>query len=124
MRRFSAAALIRIGGENHCHDASRRLFNPRYSKAVTSSALAEPSALLVHGSGETQRGEHCGINKKMRPSQRILVIDDNRDAADTLTMLLELYGSTVNAAYGGAAGIEALRAFKPQFVFLDLDIRT
>jgi CheY-like chemotaxis protein len=56
----------------------------------------------------------------MRPSQRILVIDDNRDAADTLTMLLELYGSTVNAAYGGAAGIEALRAFKPQFVFLDL----
>ena len=55
-------------------------------------------------------------------SQRILVIDDNRDAADSLAMLLELYGSTVHTAYSGAAGIEALRAFKPEFVFLDLSM--
>jgi CheY-like chemotaxis protein len=49
-----------------------------------------------------------------------LVIDDNRDAADSLAMVLELYGSTVHTVYSGAAGIEAMRAFKPEFVFLDL----
>ena len=57
---------------------------------------------------------------KSRPSQRILVIDDNRDAADSLAMLLELYGSTAHSAYSGAAGVEALRELKFETVFIDL----
>lgn len=52
--------------------------------------------------------------------QRILVIDDNQDAADTLVMLLNILGSAARAAYSAAAGLEVLTDFKPEAVFLDL----
>ncbi|MGJ0510066.1 MAG: response regulator [Methylocystis sp.] len=48
------------------------------------------------------------------------MIDDNRDAADSLAMLLELYGSTAHSTYSGPAGIEALRELKFEIVFIDL----
>ncbi|WP_424363619.1 PAS domain S-box protein [Methylocystis parvus] len=53
-------------------------------------------------------------------NRRILVIDDDHDVADSLVMFLETFGATVQVAYSGAAGIEALVSFKPDLVFLDL----
>jgi CheY-like chemotaxis protein/anti-sigma regulatory factor (Ser/Thr protein kinase) len=53
---------------------------------------------------------------------RILVVDDNVDAADSLVMLLSLDGHDVEAAYGGAAAIEAVRGWQPQMVFLDIGL--
>lgn len=51
---------------------------------------------------------------------RVLVIDDDRDVADSLIMLLEIYGITARAAYSGLAGLEMLSEYKPDVVFLDL----
>ncbi|MDB5753561.1 MAG: putative histidine kinase, atypical hybrid [Ramlibacter sp.] len=51
---------------------------------------------------------------------RILVADDNRDAAETLGMLLEVMGHEVRRAYDGEAALEVLAAFDPQLVLLDL----
>jgi PAS domain S-box-containing protein len=56
----------------------------------------------------------------VRVARRILVIDDERDVADSLAMLLETFGATVRVAYGGVAGIEAFKTFRPELVFLDL----
>jgi len=53
-------------------------------------------------------------------SKRILVVDDDHDVADSFVMLLEAFGATVQVAYGGAEGLEALQAFKPDVVFLDV----
>jgi len=50
---------------------------------------------------------------------RILVVDDNQDAADSLVMLLEIHGSTARSAYSGVEGLDALDNFKPAVVFLD-----
>ena len=55
-------------------------------------------------------------------SQRILVVDDNCDAADTLAELLEMYGHTVRTAYTGAQAIERTLAFTPDIVFLDIGL--
>ncbi|MCM2564530.1 ATP-binding response regulator [Janthinobacterium kumbetense] len=55
-------------------------------------------------------------------SQRILVVDDNRDAADTLAELLEMYGHTVRTAYTGAQAAERTLEFKPDIVFLDIGL--
>ncbi len=52
--------------------------------------------------------------------KRILVIDDNCDVADSLVLLLETYGASARAAYGCAAGLEAIATFKPQVILLDL----
>lgn len=53
---------------------------------------------------------------------RILVVDDNRDAADTLGMFLRAKGHDVRIAYDGVEGVGAALAFKPQVVLLDIGL--
>jgi CheY-like chemotaxis protein/two-component sensor histidine kinase len=58
-----------------------------------------------------------------RPSprrKRILVIDDNRDAADSFVELLRAEGATAAAAYSGSEAVDALARHQPDVVFLDL----
>ena len=55
--------------------------------------------------------------------QRVLVVDDNRDAADSLALLLQLDGHDVRVVYDGAAALAALdaaRPGRPAAVLLDL----
>lgn len=53
-------------------------------------------------------------------ARRLLVIDDNRDAADSLALLLRSMGHEARACYDGAAGLEEARRLRPDVVFLDL----
>ena len=53
-------------------------------------------------------------------AQRILVVDDNRDAAETLARLLGLLGMEVEVAHDGIAAMEALPRFRPDILLLDL----
>jgi CheY-like chemotaxis protein len=52
--------------------------------------------------------------------RRILVVDDNRDAADTLAMLLKLEGAEVDVAYDGPTALDKIDHFRPRAVVLDL----
>jgi len=52
---------------------------------------------------------------------RILVVDDNVDAADSLRMVLEMQGPhNVRVAYDGEAGLAAAREFRPDVALLDI----
>lgn len=53
---------------------------------------------------------------------RLLVVDDNRDAADSLALLLGLWGHEARVAYDGPAAIRAARAEPPDAVLLDLGL--
>lgn len=53
-------------------------------------------------------------------TQRILVVDDNSEAADISAELLELHGYRTAVAYAGLTGLEAVRTFEPHAVLLDL----
>jgi signal transduction histidine kinase len=52
--------------------------------------------------------------------QRILVVDDNRDAVESLAQLLRFEGSEVQVAFDGDAAIETASRFKPDIVLLDI----
>jgi two-component system, sensor histidine kinase len=54
------------------------------------------------------------------PPRRILVVDDNCDAAETLGALLTALGATVSVVHSGHAALEALDSFTPDAVLLDL----
>ncbi len=54
------------------------------------------------------------------PTGRILVVDDNQDAAQSLGVLLNRWGHTVELAYDGASALEIARTFRPELVFLDI----
>ncbi len=51
---------------------------------------------------------------------RLLVVDDNRDAADSLAMLLRLQGHEVRVAHDGLAALELAEGYRPEMVFLDI----
>jgi CheY-like chemotaxis protein len=51
---------------------------------------------------------------------RILVVDDNVDAATTLSMILEACGYQTRMAHDGMAALEAAQEFRPQLAFLDI----
>lgn len=51
---------------------------------------------------------------------RVLVVDDNRDGADTFGLLLEALGNQVHVTYGGAKALEVATAFRPDLMLVDL----
>ena len=53
-------------------------------------------------------------------SVRVLVADDNRDAADSLQRVLALYGHDVRVAYDGAAALQVGQEFRPRVAVLDI----
>lgn len=53
-------------------------------------------------------------------SERILVVDDDPDIRDALTMILETQGYEVATAKDGAEGLASLKAQKPDLMILDL----
>jgi CheY-like chemotaxis protein len=57
---------------------------------------------------------------EVRVRRRVLVVDDNRDAADSLAMLLRLGGHEVRVAYDGPTALATVSGFGPDLVLLDL----
>lgn len=60
-------------------------------------------------------------NRRMHNTTRkILVVDDNRDAATALNMLLQSFGHTTATAYDGAQAVHVAEEFRPDIVLMDL----
>lgn len=55
-------------------------------------------------------------------NRRVLIADDNRDAADSLAALLALAGHEMRVAYDGAAALSVARDFHPELALLDIDM--
>ena len=51
---------------------------------------------------------------------RILVVDDNRDSADSLEMVLQHLGADVQVVYDGRTALDTLQTYRPAVVFLDI----
>src|SRR5258706_5239282 len=62
---------------------------------------------------------------EMEPSVdalRILVVDDNADAAESMKMLLTVFGHQVEIAHDGFSALTAARSMSPQMIFLDIGL--
>jgi|GEM_PF-2197717 len=53
---------------------------------------------------------------------RVLIVDDNRDAAHTLARLLQRQGYELRTAYDGPEAIDAAREFRPRIILLDIGL--
>src|SRR5262245_8865145 len=51
---------------------------------------------------------------------RILIVDDNRDSADSLSMLFQVMGNEVGTAYDGEQAVETAESMRPDVVLLDI----
>jgi CheY-like chemotaxis protein len=67
---------------------------------------------LSVGSSETCLDHGC--------SPRVLVVDDCKDTADSLEMVIEMWGYDVEVAYDGETAIETALIYHPDAIFLDI----
>ena len=63
-------------------------------------------------------GPACDSSEFRR--KRVLVVDDNRDAADTLAMMIEMLGHDVRCLYDPHAAAADVASFQPELLFLDV----
>jgi len=89
-----------------------------------SGGLGLGSEFLVHLplTGTPQSASRHAIDQDQVPSarRRILIADDNRDAAESLSMLLEMAGHEVRVAHLGRAAVSLAQVFRPDAALLDI----
>jgi signal transduction histidine kinase len=54
--------------------------------------------------------------------KRVLIVDDNVDAAETLAMMLELLGQQTRQAHEGLGAIKAAQEYQPELIFMDIGL--
>ena len=97
--------VARSAGPGHGSEFEVRL--PLAEQRIDDDAISVPSAL-------TAKTEISG------GGLRILVADDNMDAAESLAALLEVLGHTVRYVHDGEAAVQAAMDFNPQISLLDI----
>lgn len=65
----------------------------------------------------------CALDLDSGPTPKILVVDDNADAADALGALLREFGHEVLVAYGPVEALAAAPGFAPQIAILDIGLQ-
>ena len=82
-------------------------------RGVTANTTGSVSG--IKGEGETRP-------RKTDKFLRILVVEDNRDSADSLRLLLEFSGHEVAVAYSGHDGVQAAEQYQPDVVLCDIGL--
>ncbi len=62
------------------------------------------------------------VAEPIKKTRRILAVDDNTDAAESLALLLRLQGHEVRIAHDGLTALQEAEAFRPEVVLMDLDL--
>ncbi len=76
-----------------------------------------------NGAGDSSLGGGAGAPPNPRAHAcRILVVDDNQDGADLMSVLLKLQGHAVEVAHDGVAALKSAAAFDPDVVLLDIGL--
>jgi CheY-like chemotaxis protein len=101
-------ATVQSGGPGHGTEVSVRLplMNPAVGTLVTEAAAAPLKAAEVASS----LGDPC----------RVLVVDDNADAAEAVAVMLRMFGHDVVTAGDGVAALQLAATFAPDIALLDL----
>ncbi|HEY7817078.1 MAG TPA: ATP-binding protein, partial [Vicinamibacteria bacterium] len=106
-------ALVRSLVEMHGGVVEAKSEGPgRGSEFVVRLSLIEPH----QGPPLTEREARSSTASRLR----ILVVDDNEDAASSLAMMLQILGNEVKVAHDGLQALAAAETFVPQVILLDL----
>jgi len=71
---------------------------------------------------DVQSADPTSANHAKGIRLRILVVDDNKEVADTCAMLIELSGHQVQIAYSGGDAFDTAESFRPQVILTDIGL--
>ena len=97
--------VVRAFSEGIGHGSELVVTLPQYSQEISMPVASDSQPPEPH---QTRR--------------RLMVIDDNKDAAESMSMLFELWGHEVICAYDGRAALETAAKYRPDAVFLDIGL--
>jgi CheY-like chemotaxis protein len=83
-----------------------------------------PTHTATLNTPETPHPTGDGKQNVETPTLRILIVDDNKDGADSLQMMLRLMGNEARTAYDGMEGIKVAEEFRPDVMLLDIGLPT
>jgi PAS domain S-box-containing protein len=110
-------ALVRGLVELHGGTVEARSGGPGLGSEFTVRLPAvQRPAQVARGPGGD--GQEC----RCVPKCRVLVVDDNRDTADSLAVLLRLLGHDLHTAHDGLEAVQAAATFRPDVVLLDIGL--
>jgi PAS domain S-box-containing protein len=108
-------ALVRGLVERHGGTVRAHSDGPgRGSEFVVELPLEEPPA------PSAAQGAAAARPTPAERARRVLVVDDNRDNADSLAQLLRVLGHDVQAVHGGREAVAAAERYRPELVLMDL----
>ena len=90
------------------------------SEFVVHLPVTVAGELRVPSPPSRDRPDEPGGSPTATRGKRILVVDDNKDAATSLALLLRLGGHSVQVAHDGPEALEAVRSAAPEVVLLDI----
>lgn len=77
---------------------------------------------LIDAPASVDRTVRSGPSEREHVSRRVLVVDDNRDSADMLALLLESHAHEVRQAHDGMKAVEIVTEWRPDVVLLDIGL--
>ena len=80
------------------------------------------SGVTADTAGGVSGAKGEGETRPCKAGMRVLVVEDNRDSADSLRLLLALYGYEVAVAYCGHVGVRAAERHRPDVVLCDIGL--
>lgn len=98
------------------HGGSVEAHSEGYGKGSEFSIRLPVVMSVVHEDATTPPDEPLGDRVK----RRVLVVDDNVDAASSLAMMLRIMGNEVRTAFDGQEAVEATGEFVPDVILLDI----
>ena len=92
--------------ERPCGEVTQDAYE-RFQRAIQAAAAGEPIDFVPAGNVDDQL-------------LRVLIVDDHRATADTLSALVAKWGHEVRHAYDGVTGLALAAAFRPDVLLLDI----
>ncbi len=106
-------ALVRALVELHGGSVTVASAGPGQGSTFT---VRLPLAANATGADELENPGDTGAGSSLK----VLVVDDNQDAAESLAMILQIGGHVARVAHEGDQALVLVREFQPQVVFLDI----
>ncbi|HBI47060.1 MAG TPA: hybrid sensor histidine kinase/response regulator [Planctomycetales bacterium] len=103
------------------HDGTVEAFSEGVGKGCE-FVVSLPLAPIQQPADRNGKPQDESTSSPKSPARRILVVDDNKDSADSLGTLLRVIGNEVRTAYDGPSALETAKEFRPAVVLLDIGL--